>query len=453
MGEEAMKDLGIVICNFNKIDYLRNCLLSMNNADFNKISYDIIVVDNASNDGSCEMLESEFPDVILLKNTKNIGGAGGFATGMNYVLRNKYRYLSILDNDTRADSKAFINLKKYLDKNPNVGVVGATIMQMDEPEKIQEMGALLDYKEFEFILNYNDRIIDDSIPEIVECDYVPACCFMTRLEVLEKVGVFDETYFIYWDDIDWCTRVKKIGYDIHAISSSKIWHKGGAKLAINTFPTYFYYRNLIRFFIKNIDENKIEYMAEKISNLASRIYFYNDLKSEYSHTIAFLMGIDDAYANNIGPKWDAVIPRIRKENLLYTRCQGKKVALFDCEDFPKLKSIIKNLISIDAKLTIYIKYNNKNYLEKYFPMINIKEYKDYLLDKNNFDFTIQSLTHISDNEIKDKTVYYLDAYSNYLMDEIDFKNLEKFYVFKKSFNSVYKEIFYIKFLNLKKMTR
>lgn len=443
------KDLGIVICNFNKVDYLRDCLKSIFDAKFDDLTYDVIVVDNASTDGSEDMVKKEFSNVILLQTGSNLGGSGGFARGMQYVLDNKYRYLSVLDNDTKVDPYAFIELKNYLDKNNDVGVVGSTILKMDEPKIIQEMGAKIEFKHLGFILNYNERILDDSIPSVVDCDYVPACCFMTRYEILSKIGVFNPNYFIYWDDIDWCTRVKNLGKDIHAISASKVWHKGGAKLATNTFPTYYFNRNLIEFFIKN--NNHIVGMAYRIASSLAITMYFSGVKDEFNQTVSMIMGIDDMYAGNLGAQWNSIFPRIRAENKLYNMINGKNIAIITSKNIFHTRSVIKNIIiSNPKKLTIIAKNSDKNIILDYFKNVDTIEYENY--NKENYDFVIQAVSHVRSfkRDEYEKNSFYLDPFSNYIVDEEDIKNVNNFNIFYKIFMKVMWKVLIIKFEKIKK---
>lgn len=443
------KDLGIIICNFNKIDYLRDCLKSIICAKFDDLTYDIIVVDNASTDGSEQMIKEEFPIVILLQTGSNLGGSGGFARGMQYVLDNKYKYLSVLDNDTKVDPNAFIELKNYLQKNDDVGVVGATILKMDEPEIIQEIGANLDLEEYGFILNYNDRKYDEKIPNVVECDYVPACCFMTRYEVLEKIGVFDSSYFIYWDDIQWCTRVKKLGKQIHAISSSKVWHKGGAKLVTSTFPAYYFQRNLVRFFVENLTNEEIPKFSQVIADVISKNFYFSSLKNEHNFVISLLLGIADAYSDRVGAQWDPIFNRNREKNRLYDFCDNKNIALIAHKDILYFRSVVKNLISANTKLTIFVENVNETEIPDYFPHINLKNIN--LLNRVDFDFVIKAEKHIENIlDSYDDNVFYLDPYGNFVMDDNSYNKVVDFRIFKKVFVPVYAKLLEEQFKIIKK---
>jgi len=149
--------------------------------------YDIIVVDNASDDGAPEMIKTEFSSkVILLENSENLGGSGGFARGIAFCLDNKYEYILLLDNDTKIKNNTIKKLKEYLDQHHDVGVVGAKIMQMDHPDILQELGAFIDWEKFYIKTPHKGYTDNHLIPEVAECDYVAACCCTTKRDVIKK---------------------------------------------------------------------------------------------------------------------------------------------------------------------------------------------------------------------------------------------------------------------------
>jgi GT2 family glycosyltransferase len=402
------KELGIVICNFNKKEYIRGCLNSILDANLDNISCDIIVVDNASIDGSVQMIKEEFPNVILIENKENTGGAGGFATGMKYTLENEYQYICIQDNDTTVDKLAFVNLKEYLDNNPKVGVVGATILKMDEPEIIQEVGANLDFENFGFTLNYKDKkFIKEELPDSINCDYVPACCFMTRLDVLKKVGVFDENYFIYWDDIDWSTRVRANNYEIHAITNSFVWHKGGGRLLLNTFKQYYYYRNRLVYFSKYVSfEDYERFVNQFLVDLNNIIYFSNS-KNTPQIGLTILACIDDFHNNILGK-------------------QDKNI--YDCEQNTTIKIDSEKKISFD-KLKDDAHKDLRTFLQNHFK----NEISEKFCDEH---INIEYINHVKELTLENsQSKVYIDRFFNIVYD------LQRFIISyeenKKIFNNIY----------------
>jgi hypothetical protein len=427
-----LKDIAIVICNFNKRDYLKDSLLSIINADFKAYSRDIIVVDNASNDGSCKMLQDDFKEVILIQTGANLGGAGGFAAGMQYALDKGYAYVTVLDNDTKVEPNVFTKLLKQLQNDLSLGVAGATILQMDFPTKVQEMGAHVDYENYLLSLNYtNFDIADKELPDELECDYVPACCFMTKLEVLQKVGVFDKDYFIYFDDVDWNTRAKKVGYKIKAFKDVHVWHKGGARLLTNTFAQYYSYRNMIRYFLKYLDNTKFEHFSSSFCEHIQKAIFFSNLKNEFNSAKSILLAIDDAYTKRVGARFDAVFPKENQINKFYKLCSEKKNILIMNHATPNsLEKIIHNISAISSAKIICSNNLAKMPLESY----DLVAYAvDHILEYTQF----QSLD-----------IIVVDSYGNYIIDADDAVKLSTYKQFDLFFKQTLQPVLKHKFLQI-----
>ena len=127
------------ICNYNGKEYIGNCIKSiLGQIEINE-SFHLYMVDNASTDGSAEWVTASFgSNVTIIRNAKNLGGAGGFNTALRDAIEKGYEYVILLDNDIVVAKKCIDNLVKYLDSHLDVGCVGAKIMIMDRPDYIQE---------------------------------------------------------------------------------------------------------------------------------------------------------------------------------------------------------------------------------------------------------------------------------------------------------------------------
>ncbi len=311
------KDLGIVICNFNKVDYLKGCLETLYKSIFKNLSFDVIIVDNASTDGSSEYVKENYSDVILLQNEINTGGSGGFDRGIRFAIEKEYKYVALLDNDILLEKDTIINLVEYIKNNPQVGVVGSKICTMDNPDILQEMGSFIDFEDkFNVYTPLKSHKDDDSLPDFVVCDYVPACCLITTNEVLKKVGSFNVEHFIYWDDMDWCTRVKIAGWEIHAINNSRVFHKMGAANHTNTFGLYYFERNRIMFFLKYIEDCKFDNFVNVISNWIKTLIFFSHLKGNYATPKSFLCAIDDLFIGKLGKQDDSIFIKEPEQNII-----------------------------------------------------------------------------------------------------------------------------------------
>lgn len=203
-----MFDLSIIIVTINNIKILDQCLDSIYK-NTKKITFEIILADNASTDGTQEMIRRKYPQVRFIDNNKNIG----FVKASNQGLRiASGRYQMLLNNDTITKDSAFDKMVDFMDKNPKVGACGAKLLNIDGT--IQRQGGLFG-KKF-----YNAK-------QPVEVDFVIGACLMVRKEVIEKVGLMDEKLFFYNDDLDWCLSIRKAGWKIYFCPQSEVIHYGG----------------------------------------------------------------------------------------------------------------------------------------------------------------------------------------------------------------------------------
>lgn len=410
------KDLGIVICNFNKVNYLKGCLESLYKSDFEDLIYDVIVVDNASTDGSPDFIKENYPQIILLENETNTGGSGGFDRGIRYAIQEEYNYVVLLDNDILLEKNTILNLFKYIKENPKAGAVGSKICTMDNPDILQEMGSFIDYEnKFNVYTPLKSHKDDSLLPEVVECDYVPACCMITTKEVLEKVGSFNTEHFIYWDDMDWCTRVKRENYEIYAINSSRVFHKMGAANHTNTFGLYYFERNRIMFFLKYIEDDKFDNFSNILCDWFLRMSFFSNLKGNYATPKSFLCAIDDLFIGNLGKQDDSIFTKEPELNIF------EKYGLKNNDEIAILMQ--KDMIS-NRRVYLYL----KNFYE------NITLYCDeenYPLIKSNFDGEIVLQKEFC--EINFKTIFYVQEH---ILDFEEDKSFDDSYIFIDQFINV-----------------
>jgi GT2 family glycosyltransferase len=250
--EESVEPrITVVVCNFNKADFLMKAVASVKAS--RGVRCDVIVVDNASTDDSVPRLAAEHPDVEVVRLPENVGGSGGFGRGMREATDRSAPYVLLLDNDASLAPDTLEQLVSVLEKNPQVGAVGPAVMRMDFPENVQDVGALLSQSGWCHMPAFACLDIRRIPKAPFICEYLSACALLTRRTVIEEVGVFAPEFFIYWDDVDWCTRVRKAGYDLAVLPSASAWHKGGLVSSISTLPRYYNWRNRLEFFRRHPD--------------------------------------------------------------------------------------------------------------------------------------------------------------------------------------------------------
>lgn len=288
------KTVAAVICNYNKSGYVTQCIQSVLESLFEQM--DIIVVDNASTDDSVlRIRESYGEQVVLLENKENLGGSGGFNTGIRYAMARDYKYIWCLDNDVLVDENAVGELYAFLEAHPEVGMAGSKVYHMEAPDYVQQFGIAIDWDEFCCEAKYCNRLEDGTMPEVVYSDAVAACSVLVRAEVIRRIGMLPEENFLYWDDTEWGWRCNLAGYKVASVGASKVLHSMGAKKeAENTFPTYYAWRNWIQFFMKYTEEDKLEAMCESFLEGIFEIAYDGMYKGEKNRTRTVMYAYDDA---------------------------------------------------------------------------------------------------------------------------------------------------------------
>lgn len=264
--------IGVFICNYNKKQYVLNNLHSFSKQTI-KDWLDIYVIDNASADGAADAIEAAYPDVTVVRNKENRGGAGGFCQALKMGEKLGYEYILLADNDITLDPDAVEQLQIFLSNHEDVGMVGSKIYLMDEPRRIWIYGNWIDFENYKMIDGSAGELDSEDQPEFIYCDTVPSCCSLIKTACLKKTGYMPESNFISWDDIEWCHRFGLAGYKVAAVAASKVWHKTGGRVLTTHFSTYYYNRNKLNFFAKYVSADKIDDFTDKtLENLFTRIY-------------------------------------------------------------------------------------------------------------------------------------------------------------------------------------
>jgi GT2 family glycosyltransferase len=214
-------DLSVVIVSFNTRDLLRQCLQTVER-EAETIPYETIVIDNASRDGSAEMVADEFPAVRLIRSDKNLGFAAANNRGFAIA---RGRYVALLNSDAFPQPGALRRSIEHMDSQPQVGVGGGRIVGSDGslqpsarmfPSPLNDliiMTGLASRYPKSRLWGRPDRTWANQL-EPAAVDWIPGAYMVIRREVLDQVGHFDERFFLYYEEVDLCRRVKAAGYPI-----------------------------------------------------------------------------------------------------------------------------------------------------------------------------------------------------------------------------------------------
>lgn len=218
--------IAVILVNWNSFIVTNDCIYSLKKATYPH--FDIIVIDNGSEDGSGDLLLENNPHIILLKSLTNRGYTGGNNLGFEYSIRNGYTYSMLLNNDTFVEVDFLEPLVNYMDLHPNTGVIQSKIY-FNHNRKILWSGGSF-YNQF-WGFAYTSGLFKKTsrkYEQIRKVDWVTGCSFFTRNEILKKSGLLAENMFIYSEDVDLSFRIGKLGFDLIYHPDSIIYHIAGA---------------------------------------------------------------------------------------------------------------------------------------------------------------------------------------------------------------------------------
>ncbi|MCL5435093.1 MAG: glycosyltransferase family 2 protein [Patescibacteria group bacterium] len=258
-----MKKVFISIINFNGNKNTIECLKSIDNLNMTGIDLNVVVIDNASKE-KLELKNNFLKNASLkiILNNKNLGFSGGHNLGINYALSNNAEYILILNNDTILDKNLIYELQSVFDTDSDIGIVSPKIyfakgfeFHKDRYKK-GDLGRILWYAggdmDWKNLIGKHvgvDEVDRGQYEKKGKTDFASGCCMMVKKEVFEKIGKFDERYFLYYEDNDFSQRAKKIGYKIEYAPKAVLWHKnaGSAGGSGSNLQDYYITRNRLLF--------------------------------------------------------------------------------------------------------------------------------------------------------------------------------------------------------------
>jgi hypothetical protein len=209
----------IIVLNWNgKSDTLR-CIDSLARLEYPNFS--ILVVDNASEDDSVEEIEKRYPGIEIVENNNNLGYSGGNNVGIAVALDEKADYAILLNNDTIVDPQSISVLVSAMEKDDKIGVAGPKVLWIDQKSRTQSAGLKIRWMTGKTLLIKSDDW-DNEDSESYDVDGVSGCAIMIRTDIIHKIGNLNETYFAYWEEIEFCTRAKRAGYRVVCVPNAKI---------------------------------------------------------------------------------------------------------------------------------------------------------------------------------------------------------------------------------------
>ena len=239
-----MPTFSIIVVNWNTCELLRNCLHSVRQHTTNS-SFEIIVVDNASKDNSCQMLTQEFPNVRLIANSVNVG----FSRGNNQAIaQSQGKYMLLLNPDTEFINDVLHIVETKFRQCDDIGIIGTKLLTPTGHPQSWVRGYMISlrtaFNHYLFLSSifsnwqFFKGIVDNNeYPDPISVDWVSGACLAVRTSTVKQVGALDESIFMYNEDMELCYRVKKAGFQVMYVPTAKVTHWIGQSLQQQTDAT------------------------------------------------------------------------------------------------------------------------------------------------------------------------------------------------------------------------
>lgn len=252
-----MLDLSVIIVNWNTKKLVEDCLTSIFKFT-NDVKFEVIVVDNGSEDGSGEIVSNKFPQVKLILNRQNLGFTKANNLGIKIA---KGKYILLLNSDTYLVENSFKKLVEKAEKYENFGALGPLLLNEDRSIQ-QSVGffphlpqvfwwmSFIDDLPYGFLLKPFHVDHDYFYRKDQEVDWVTGAAIFISKKVIDKVGYLDEKIFMYGEEVELCWRIKRAGFDVYYTPSTKIVHIGRGSLKIKSSAYIGEYKSVIFFYKK-----------------------------------------------------------------------------------------------------------------------------------------------------------------------------------------------------------
>lgn len=295
--------VAIIILHLDNIPCLINCITSLN-----KISYSNFSAQVVHNDRDNPLLLNNFSPISdHISGVTNTGSNTGFArannVGIRKVLENYFDYVLLLNDDTEVSIDFLSILVDESEKRPDSGMLGPTIYYFEEPEKIWFSGARFCQDECRIEMTQPP---ERSIFRPIESDYITGCALLVKRATIEKIGLLDERFFLYWEDVDWGLRAKKAGFKNVVIPAAHIWHKvsvssGGMDSLIRV-----YHKTRSHLLMARLHAPKVlpKIHVQFIRDIAWLLFKSKDV-NRFKKAHAFIAAIRDYHMGKTdkGPQW------------------------------------------------------------------------------------------------------------------------------------------------------
>lgn len=294
--------VAVILLHYKNLDDTLECLNSLKAQDY--ANYEIVLIDNGSSDLELEGKILEDPRVCFLKSPTNLGFAAGNNLGIRLALERGADAVLLLNNDTVVSPDLVSAFARAAKSNPSAGAFGAKIYYYDDPTVIWHAGGDVNFQTMRcFHHGCADCDLEKKWDEVRPIAYACGCALFVTKEAIASVGMMAPEFFLLWEEIDWCWRIRKAGYECLFIPEARVWHKisrsfeGGNR---GPLWQYYYFRNRLLFLKRNHSKGDryrfyFSQLAKEIGQILWTVVNPNSSKETTQRNLSALKGIRDYF--------------------------------------------------------------------------------------------------------------------------------------------------------------
>lgn len=306
----------VIIPNWNGIDHILDCLESLRAIEYT--NFEVIVVDNNSEDRSPEAVAGRFPDVQIIRNAENLGFAEGCNVGIREAIAQTAEYVWLLNSDAIVDPQALDALVGVAEQDSSIGMTGSKVYHYDDRDLLWGAGMKISWVRGEtYPIGWHEPD-GEEFEQVCDVEALSGCSLLVKTSLCKKAGLLDKDYFLYAEEIEWCVRSRKYGFRCVVVPGSIVFHKEGASSGTGFRPIFSYYntRNMLRTISKTFSFPRREvYLAGAIAHklwkwrrdIGKAIIVRVFGVKGYQYDAAMLLGILDFVRKRNGMKSREVI--------------------------------------------------------------------------------------------------------------------------------------------------
>lgn len=281
-----------LVLTYNDVELTRDCLRSVLQADYPTGQHRVYLIDNYSQEVNTEILINEFPQVCYIRTLRNLGYAGGVNAGIRHAIHDGASYVYVLNNDAVAEKGYLSSAIDVLERDKTIGVCGSLMMSYENRSMIQDAGYRIAPNQALPIPIGRGELDQGQFDTVQEVDSVSGGGVCLRVSTLLSIGLFDPSFFCYWEDTDLCFRVRAYGQRVVSTGKSKIFHLGSMTAGIGS-PLYMYYFTRNSFWVAKRHGLRRSFPVAKVIQVPRVIMWLLFRVRQHRSVLPYLRGLVD----------------------------------------------------------------------------------------------------------------------------------------------------------------